>query len=322
MTAEQFSDALGDIDGRYIGEVLEYKSGRTDSRISRNAAIILIAAALSALLLGCAVVQSVRSGGIGDLFSQYFERQTGEEPSAGQAELIGRLSQELNMSAASDGVTVTLDSAAVGDDCVYLLVKIEGESLSKRRTYYPAPPDVVLPDGYGEAGYMRESAGEPNSYLIKFMFIRSDESKIDTESLDLTLTFRNIYEIKGSEDRLFAQGEWRFELSLDRPDLSEPVRLPNLELTVTDFDGEERDISLRNIEITSTGMRWEADDPGSLIGVKVTAITRSGAEVERGLATVNFLQWRVPIDLSSLEAVEIGGVRIEVPLAPSSEGGI
>ena len=97
-------------------------------RLSTAAAAVLVLLAL----LGCGAAAVVYGEGIQGFFARQWEQLTGAPMDEGQTALIEHLSQNLNLSQTVDGVTVTLDSATVGSDMFYLLVRVEDAGLAGR----------------------------------------------------------------------------------------------------------------------------------------------------------------------------------------------
>ena len=82
----------------------------------RRLSAVGAAAVLLLFLLGCAVVGTVYGQSIQSWFAHYWQAVNHREMSQGQAALIDHLTQDINQSQTVDGVTVTVDSATVGDD--------------------------------------------------------------------------------------------------------------------------------------------------------------------------------------------------------------
>ena len=97
------------------------RSGHYVRRVSG----VLAAALLLLALLGCGAAAVVYIQDIQGLFAWRWQQLTGQPMAPEQSALVERLSQEINQSQTVNGVTVTLDSATVGDDVFYLLVRVE-----------------------------------------------------------------------------------------------------------------------------------------------------------------------------------------------------
>ena len=152
MNNRLFSDAMGEIDTRYIDQVLAFRPAVRRHPFRRMPAA-LIAAVLALLLMGAGISAAILYGdSIKSWFVYHWNEITGQSMDQGQIAVIDHLSQEIGVSQTVGNVTVTVDSAAVGDDNFYLLLKVEGIQASDDHSYdflqwtVEAAPDPLADD--------------------------------------------------------------------------------------------------------------------------------------------------------------------------------
>jgi len=151
MTTRAFENAMCEISEKYVIEAINYSKTASSFRPKRRLSIVLIAAILSLFLLGAGVVAAIYGDSIQSWFGHLWEEITGQEMSNEQAALIDHLSQEIGVSQTVGETTVTVDSATVGDDCFFILLRAEGLNLSTRDTYRFDEIDLLVsPDPVGQ----------------------------------------------------------------------------------------------------------------------------------------------------------------------------
>lgn len=105
MNTRKFSEAMGEINDKYVVEAISYNP-KSKTTLHRRLSIAMIAAILALLLIG-----------------------------AGVAAIIDHLSQEIELSQTTGNVTVTVDSATIGYDNFFLLLRVDGPEFSGRHGY-------------------------------------------------------------------------------------------------------------------------------------------------------------------------------------------
>ena len=311
-------------------------SGSKIIPIHRRLPVALIAAILALVLMGAGVVAIVYGDSIQSWFGHYWEQVTGQPMSDKHTALIDHLSQEIDLAQTVGDVTVTVDSATVGDDSFYLLLRIEGLELSKKHSYgfeevlMEVTPDP-LQDSSGIAGYGIQFHGLDGDgaalLLMDFDYALHDGYAEDMRPLEITLSLTNFAQNALTDrKKLLAEGEWNFSFEIDR-NKPEVIQLPDAEVMAIDLtqrnEYTEVPVLLTNIELTNTGIRFQYDCKNGdwTVDSHIYAILTNGQKIRIGggkgivldngkLFSIN--TWLVPVDLSEVIAVEIGGVVIQV----------
>ncbi|MBR6526542.1 MAG: hypothetical protein IKT45_01195 [Lachnospiraceae bacterium] len=299
---------------------------------------ILIAATLAALLMGAGLVAILKGDNIQNWFAHYWEVITGQEMSAKQTALIDHLSQEIGLSQTIDGVIVTVDSATVGMDCFYLLIRVEGLKLSNRQFYGFRQMDMrVSPDPIEELGGI-------GSYGLRFHGIDGDGSAIllidydyvtkkgvveDTRPLDITITLDDFCKDPLNDYRdVLIKGTWEFSFTLKRNEIPQQISLSDAYINLIDLDKKEQytevPILFTDILLTNTGLqfiydyengRFAFDHHVDIILTNGETIGVSGGSgvplKENGLLFCSY-KWVIPVDLEEVAAVRIGETVISV----------
>lgn len=335
MNSRKFSAAMGKIDDKYINEAITYKSKVTSLRLNRHLPAALIAAILALLLMGAGVVAIIYGNSIQNWFSHYWEIITGQSMTEGQTAVIDHLSQEIKISQTVDDVTVTVDSATVGDDSFFLLLRVEGLKFSSRHSYGFSSIDMdVKPDPLEESGgiggYGFQYHGLDGDGTVLLLMDYDYASRIgyeqDTSPIDITLTLENLTQNPNiDKEKTLTEGQWKFHFSLDRSHLSEAIRLPDTEVMVMDLDKQELvPVTLKNIELTSTGLRFQYDRGKRTLSIEqISVVLENGAVIEDGSgagtpsedgSTWNCSHhWPVPINLDEISAIRVGETEITIP---------
>lgn len=329
--------ALGQVNDIYIEEAAStIGKGAARRRFRPAVSAALIAAAVCVLLMGAGVVAVIFGDNIQNWFAHQWEAITGQAMSEGQGAVIDRLSQKIGASQTIDGVTVTVDSATMGDGTFYLLLRVEGLRLSKRDDYafdeveMKVDPDPLADSGgLGGYGFQYQGLDGNGAALILMDYNYSSQGGYveDTRALEVSLTLKDF--VRGAHttrQKMLAEGEWTYVFSIDRTQIPDAVSLPDTEVLLRDRDtGGEVPVLFRNIKLTNTGIRFQFDDhEGSLaISGDLDVILKSGAEVHNsggigipleGSAAMDYsFQWQFPVDLDEVACIRVGSTRILLP---------
>lgn len=305
----------------------------SSSRIHRRLSAVLLAAILAVFFIGASAAAVLYGDSIQNWFYHRWKSLTGQSMSTEHAVLIDHLSQEIGLSQTVDGVTVTVDSAAVGDDSFFLLLRVQGMEFSARYSYgFDSFNLNVMPDpletsgGLGGFGAEFQGLDDDGSALILFSYdyTTGQGYQEDLRPLELTLTLTDFLR-SPFQDRqnLLVEGTWNFSFTLARHK-PESIRLPDSEVAgsgrVSDR-GSEISVLLTELEVTNTGIRFQFDCQNGEIDLDshIFAILENGQEIgiSSGNGTVldsgllfSTYTWLVPIPLEEVTAVRIGGVEI------------
>lgn len=286
----------------------------------------LAAAILMAALLGCGVVATVYGDSIQNWFSHYWEAITGQPMSESQTALIEHLTQKIGQSQTVDGVTVTLDSATMGEDFFYLLVRAEGVKFNRRYGYSfdminieftPEPHQNLISYGFNFHGLDGDGA------VLLMLEVNCGPG---TSPLGVELELHDLRERSSSNNNLLANGPWEFSFTLDRSQPIESIDLPDTTVYMPEWDGlGDVSILLTDIRVSSTGMyfqynaeqaRFHTDFFPEIIlknGAAVHAGSGAGTPLKDGETMQYSWTWAFPVDLDEADHIRIG--KTEIPLS-------
>lgn len=97
MNTKKFSEAMSEIDDKYVEEAISY-SPKAKITPHRRLSVALIAAILALLLIGAGVVAVICGDSFQSWFSHYWEEITGQSMSEEHTAVIEHLSQEIGVS--------------------------------------------------------------------------------------------------------------------------------------------------------------------------------------------------------------------------------
>ncbi len=223
MNAKKFSDAMSALDNKYIDEALSYNAKANHAKHLRRIPIALAAAILALFLMGAGVVAIIYGDSIQNWFSHYWEAITGQEMSDEHITTIDHLSQEIDVSQTIGNATVTVDSATVGDDNFFLLLRIEGLQFSNKQSYgfeninmNVKPDPLEGNDGIGSCGFQYHGLDGNGAalFLLDYNYASGSGYEKDTSPLDIALSLKNLIENAYTDkEELLIEGEWIFNFS-------------------------------------------------------------------------------------------------------------
>ncbi|MCD7791831.1 MAG: DUF4179 domain-containing protein [Oscillospiraceae bacterium] len=332
MNIPKIAEAMGYIDDELISAAAERAGGtRNNSRRRRRLAAAL-AAAIAALLLGACAAAVIYTDGIQGWFGRYWEEITGRPMSEGQAAAIDHLSQQINISQTCGDVTVTVDSAVVGDGSFFVLLRVSGVRLSPRYSYGFAQTEMtMMPDPLADGGiggyglnYLCADGDGSALLLLEHEYSAAAGDEPDTDSVQVDLLLTDFGRLRGGDCKILAEGQWSFSFAIDRSAECERVTLPDTVVSVYNSEaGEAVAAALTDIELTSMGLRFCCRESEMFSLMELELRLKNGAYVYSrggtGAAAENediftcSCWWDVPVDLGEVEAVIIGETEIRLP---------
>lgn len=286
---------------------------------------VLLAAALAAALLTVGAVAIGGGQDIGGWFADYWERVNGAPMNEGQSAVIDHLKQHIGQSRTVDGVTVTVDSAAVGDDNFMLLVKAEGVKFNRRFSAGFGDLDMeISPDPVGEGGGMGgwgfQFQGLDEHGAALFLLDQSSAGHrgfaASAEPLTVRLTLTDLTQGPGKGEKTLAEGVWEFEFELDRSTPLEVLCIDEAEVVTRDHENRKRTLTATMIEVTSMGVRFHIPVEDYGVELRPAIVLKNGTEVyhsggvgtplEDETAMFYSYRWDVPVDLSQAVALKLG----------------
>ena len=303
---------------------------------SRKKIIVSLIAALLALLMMGAGIAAFYGDSIQSWFCYYFEAVTGHSMSDNQETLINHLTQEINVSQTIGEVTVTVDSATVGDDCFFALIKVDGLELSKKDGYHFK--DIlweITPDPVAEAGgmgglgfqYLGLDGNGTALFMLDHSYASYNGVDRDNSTLYVSLELSNFMRSPTYDEKnILQEGVWKFNFEIDRSVPPQVITLPDTEVKIHALNTQEDiTIMLTNIEITSTGFRfcYGYEEESRTIVSRIQAVLKNGSTINHNgghgviMKKENMMsytyQWSVPINLDDLAAIQFDGTTIPIP---------
>ncbi|MCD8005781.1 MAG: hypothetical protein LUF29_02240 [Oscillospiraceae bacterium] len=288
----------------------------------RKYPVILVAVIAVVLLMGAGFVAA--SDSIDGWFRTKWEKVTGEEMSDAQYETIASLSQYIGLSQSSDGVTVTVDSATLGEDIMYVLLYVESDDakfapkVSAGTSFATASIELDAPiTRFSHVGASWQYTDDNGK--ICFVISKTFESEDTDEPINVTLHLEDFCAYYAEDTGLtgtFNGGVWDFEFTLERTETH------LIELTIPDTWVGIHELSVSEFTLYAVYdyPSYDVYPRGIRFG-KVYAVTESGGEIysgfsysisdDSGVTTAEY-HWAVPIDLDEIVGIKIGEEIIEI----------
>ena len=289
----------------------------------------VIAAVLVLALAGTTLAAAGVPGTIKGWFIQQWGEVSDQKMNEQQLALIDRLTQQVDVSDTSNGVTVTLDSLT-GDSTLWLLLKVDQETDRQEEYLYnfrdveleftPDPDQVDTPGGYcHDYAYVGVAEDGMLTLLMRCTVdLTGEASLLKGCRADLRL-----------EDLLYGdsmarEGAWNLSFTLEP---TEQTVLTLERITVPARDDETREettVELRDVRISATGIRYtQAAEDHMLRPLLEGLVLKDGTEVSysggacwtdesEGGRWASDFYWKLPVDLSQAEAVKFGDTMIDV----------
>lgn len=299
----------------------------------RRLGIVLVAALLSLSLLGAGMMSGLFGDSIQSWFAHYWESITGRPMSGGHTALIDHLSQKIGLSETVGDITVTVDSATVGETSFFLLLRIEGQPFSTRHDYGFDQINVDLEAGEnsaGLAGYSLDFVGLDADgaalMLLDYDYMVKDSTNEELPPMKVVLTMRDFAQNpRTSQRKVLEEGQWSFSFDLARNELSVKY-LPDTEVMADDQTPNDAytqvPVILKNLLLTNTHVSFQYDrQDGLYVPMFIEAIMKDGKRISVSSGTGVVLEngelrqkctWRIPLDLDEVAAIRINGTLIQV----------
>lgn len=300
----------------------------------------LIAAALALALAGTAIAAVGMPGTLRDWFAMEWQARTDGDISLEQLALIDSLTQEVRASDTQNGVTVNLDSIAVGDSSMWMLLQVSGGfGENEDLRYHFDGIDLTLdpdpeqqpntPGGHGfDYPYSRVSSDGTLMILVRFEIDLAGLSSLTDVHREATLLLEDVVcndmTDPEDEDVVLAEGTWTLQFDL-KPQASDVVSVPGqirAEARSTEGGGTKT-VTFWDVEITSTDISYVQPGADQMYDVRPSLVLQDGTEIEVGNGASRFRDeaytewssvwyWPVPVDLDQAAALRIGDT--EIPL--------
>ena len=338
MNSADLFKAFGEIDE----EALERSEIMENKKIVplRRRVVMAVAAALAVVvLMGAAAVVNY-SDSIQNWFANEWSLITGQKMSEGQANAIDRLSQEVGLSQTADGVTVTVDSATVGDKVMHLLLRFENAQWTDEfKDAVMMSMDIEVNSMSYEGGATTYRELDDGTVAMFVSVLLYEDSIENTDVINVKLSMSDSVEI--IDDRIVAgETKWNFAFDL-RYDELETIVLPDTQvMAISRLEGSDEEttvpVIIKKVELTSLGVSLEYEfeyetaydrevsfssiyhynyfvavlEDGSKAVTGGVSIT--GEWVDGTASVVSNIRWMVPIDLDEVVEIHIGDTVIPV----------
>jgi len=286
--------------------------------ISLRRRIVMAAAAVLVVIVltGAAVLNY--SDSIQNWLEWTWKQYTDTEISTQQDMLIEHLSQKIGLSETIEGVTVTVDSAMVGDNTAYILVRIEG---AKDYDLYGGS-GIVCEGEYLDIGHaLSTHPGADDSIVV---YIHKTFNTYG-EPVDINEPFEVNLKMDGAN--VGVNGSWDFTFDL-KPNTVNSMMLPDtmVEITTEFLLNQElyanvqinETVLFKNLKLSETGLSGEYYSELEISTDRtIYAIMENGekAVLCRGLIWSDLaeeelyytfsLNFEVPVNLDEVTAVQI-----------------
>lgn len=320
--------------------LLRSEKSAANNRITtrRRFSIVLIAAILALFMLGAGVA-TIWGSNVQSWLARYWQTLTGQPMSDRHTALIDQLSQDIGLSQTVGNVTVTVDSAAVGEANFFILLRIEGMEFSKKHKYGFEDATVTLSpesitDDMTSASFSYNYWGlDPDGaaiFLIQYYYATSGPASEQPPPLQLTLSMKNLaQDPRTNKHLLLAEGSWSFTFMLERNTLITKA-LPDTQIMGLDYSKpigkRETPILLTNLKLTGNDLTFRYDrKDGNVVAQialrQVRIILKNGQEIGASNGSKTIMAgdqwhcvyfWEIPVDLNEVAAVQISEVVIPI----------
>ena len=312
--------------------ILDIPRGRRAPRRHPGALRAAAAVLAAAVLLTVGGVALSGQPAVRAWFDRYWQAIAGKPMEEEQSQLLQALTQPIGVSDTVDGVTVTADSAVVGDDSFWLLLTVSGLELSPRYGYtFGSDSLTVTPDphetgggifGWGLESHGVNADGEAELLLQYSYQLKSGANPPWTEDMAVTLRLTDLIQGRSTgADATVAAGTWELNFTLRSGDVA-TVSLPDTWVECTDGQEGTQRLLLRDITLTATGIRFSSRGEAPRAELVPALVLRDGTEVDcgdgtgaaraDGLGMEHNFHWEVPVDLTQVSALCIGDTVIPV----------
>ncbi len=327
--AERFSEALASADPKYIEEAATYRAAPRRNRHILRIALAVAAAALILAFGTVGVASTIYGMNMTDFLGMLWRRGTGGDMSPGQAAAVESLTQDVGISETAGGVTVTVTSARASGYDLWLVLRVEGVEFESDERYFFADsqidlvPEPVL-EGPGIAGtnvtYQGVDGDDAGLFLLEYTTSAAPETN---QELGVALILDNLMRGEYPDEQLMASGPWEFDFELKFTNEDVSITLPDTTVPAYSPDsGEYGEVTLYDIELTSTHITFSYKDQGGLIpATYIYAVLASGEVVSTssgsGYADDSHVwhfrfPWEYPLDINDVAAIRISYLEIPV----------
>ncbi len=336
---EKLSAAIDMVDEKYLTEAAEYQAERHGIRHKKLVAVA-VAAVVCVMLIGAGFISTGNS--ITDWFSSRWKTSTGTEMTEEHYETIKNLSQYIGKSDTISGLTITVDSATITDNQIYVLLKVEGGEDDYPLLGYSAYIKSKSTDNWN-SGIEWQGKDEDGAVYYMMNYIYDYVGEPEDEEMDCILR------VVDSHDD--SANYWEFEFTLSRVLNSHIDVIPYGESVTVTVNMKDQNASMNSqeevfeeiirdviaIDLSENGMKVTYDNSTAILSNpdyaeyidslysdidEVFAVMQDGSTV--GVNSTNYspiagsytatkeYYWEMPISLEEIEFIRIGETDIPV----------
>ena len=308
---------------------------RTEKRRSHLPKAAVVAAVIAVMMTGTALAVAVAfPGSLLGWFEQQWQEISGSSMPEAQAALIDSLTQPVGVSDTQNGVTVTLDSITVGDSALWLMLKAEGDFTpgEESSAHYFGPEDLIFaenpdendaPGGYGfDYAFSGVADDGQLTMLLRYTATLTEDDTL-LDGGDATLHLKNLI----YDETTLVEGDWALPFTIQPVDEQSLLTLDSAKVSASDHDTGSTDVvtTLYDIRVSSTGIRFTQIPDEQMHYPHSWAVTLSdGTEIRmdgggsrwteavgEGVWASDYY-WKLPVDLSQVEALRFGDTLISL----------
>lgn len=303
-------------------EVRNMRVTEQNVRRLRMPAALVAAIVLLVVLAGTvAAVTAGVPGTIREWFTREWTALSGEAMPQEQLSLIQELTQPVGISDTNSGVTVTLDSVTVGQNMLWVLLKVSGTYEAEEAWLYhfaDAEMDLDLESsgasapGIWSMDYAYQGLAEDGTLTMLARFCVDSGMGSLQEGGQVTLRLNDLM----CSDTVALRGEWTIPFRLEPVEDQEILTLEELTVPAVDLDtGEQGMVTLHDVRISATELRFvRAAEDQRWRELFPTLVLEDGTQVCSTGGTSGFLDeahtqwgsvfyWQLPVDMDHVTSI-------------------
>ena len=247
--------------------------------VRRISGALIAAVVISLLCCGATAVYHIAGGNIQGLLGALWQQETGKPVPEEESDYLDSLSQEIGVSRTVGDVTLTVDSATMGENVLYLLLVMEGMEWpewaldpdqaramewSVVDLELTALPGVGLEGWFASSSIRKELDGTGRLILLWRYYWGGTPAPKAGDLFPVSvrlddLVVQRIVDGAPVEEVEVAEGIWQLDFAVEAPEVETPLRGPDTELVLCDRAGEALTVSMESLEVTGTGIAVEIE---------------------------------------------------------------
>ncbi len=304
-------------------EVRNMKATERNVRKFRRPTALVAVMILLVVLAG--TVAAVTAGVLGSIqgwFTREWTDLSGEAMPQEQMDLIQELTQSVGVSDTDSGVTVTLDSVTVGQNMLWMLLKVSGTYEAEEAwLYHFADSEIDLDSekasavsapGIWSMDYAYQGLAEDGTLTMLARFCVDSGMGSLQEGGRMTLVLGDLM----YSDTVALKGNWAISFDLEPVEDQMILTLEELTVPAVDLDTDEQGmVTLHDVCVSSTELQFvRAAEDQRWRELFPTLVLEDGTEVCSTSGTSGFLDeahtkwgsvfyWQLPVDMDHVTGI-------------------